>query len=565
MALWSNRARYQYPVSPGNKASILSVITEPSHRTVGDMLTIGFEADPGVVRAYVPSALTTDPTGLCYLRLFDACVYTDRNTSDLLSPERYEFTEAFFWIPCTYEGALYHYMLYSWVNRDWLAYSGRSTGVPHKLAKVQLMRLHSADPVFGSPAAGVRLSFSVENVGLVMRGWIDLRREVARGDPALPISMRQPAPKYLGHRYFWDVAEQRPLVTDLVSHWGDQRQPGPIWEGDACLCFFEAEGEDVLPFQPRRVVGAWWHTMSFHHKISAPEIIATVPTSESEPGRPSGASPPSSPRPAYPRTRTGSADLFNPLTQHERRVVSDNLTIWFDADSDVVRAYLPEPLQNDAGGRCCVRVRDACVFSDRNRTELISPERHEFASASLLIPCTYRGQAYEYEVFSFVNRDWMAYVGRMAGSPYKIATVALMRFHPADSVYDGPREGVRVSFVVETVGLAMRGYVDLQHAAVSPAGPPSVGGDCHIMRLGRRFGWDKVADRPMVDDLLAVATNERQIGPVWDGAASLTFYAAEGEDLVPFTPASMIGGQWHTSSTAGDVSQYESIHSFNDQ
>jgi hypothetical protein len=169
-------------------------------------------------------------------------------------------------------------------------------------------------------------------------------------------------------------------------------------------------------------------------------------------------------------------------------------------------------------------------------------------------------------VFAFVNRDWMAYAGRMAGRSYKLAKVALMRFHPADTVYDGPREGIRISFDVETVGLAMRGYIDLQRPLAAPGIPRIVDGDgSRPMLLGRRFNWDKVADRPLVDDLLGANISEQLVGAVWEGAPSLTFCAAEGDDLLPFTPASMIGGWWHASSLAGATTQYESVHSFNEQ
>jgi hypothetical protein len=273
--MWSNKARYQYPLTPGNKASLLDLVTEPTSRTAGDMLTIGFEADPAVVRAYVPEPMEIDPSGLCYLRVFDVCVFTERNQTELLTPERYEFAEAFFWVPCTYNGELYHHMTFSYGDRDWLCYGGRGTGMPHKLAKVQMTRFHPADPVYYGPHDGVRISFSVENVGLLMRGWLDFEREVSRDSDELPISISMQTPKYLGERFFWDSVEDRPMIHDLVAHWGDDRRFGPVWAGDASLTFYDAEGEELMPFQPRRIVGGWWHTMSFNHGTSTPEIIHT--------------------------------------------------------------------------------------------------------------------------------------------------------------------------------------------------------------------------------------------------------------------------------------------------
>ena len=46
--------------------------------------------------------------------------------------------------------------------------------------------------------------------------------------------------------------------------------------------------------------------------------------------------------------------------------------------------------------------------------------------------------------FSWVNRDWLAYLGRHGGMPHKIAKVQMTRFTPADPVYYAPHEGVRL-------------------------------------------------------------------------------------------------------------------------
>jgi acetoacetate decarboxylase len=273
MAMLSNRTGFQYPITPEGKANLLELCTEPSHRIAGDMLTIGFEADPAVVRAYVPEPLELDGSGLVYLRAFNAWVYTDRQTDEFVSPERVNFTEAFFWISCTHEGETYYFMPFSWVNRDWLAFLGRSAGQPHKIAKVLMTRFHPADPVYGSPRAGVRVCLSVECVGLVLRAHVDFERTYEREGGELPPAISHPQPKYLARRFFWDVVADRPLVDDIVAHRGDDRQFGEIWGGPAGLTFHDAENEEVLAFQPRRILGGWWHTMNFHHKQSIPEIL----------------------------------------------------------------------------------------------------------------------------------------------------------------------------------------------------------------------------------------------------------------------------------------------------
>ena len=125
MAILSNKLLSMYPRTPTGAASLMDLATEPSHRVAGDMLVVAFEADPDMVRRYVPEPLELDGSGLVFLKTFDGHFFSERNSTEFVSPERVSYTETFFWIPCNYRGERYHYMLYSWVTRDWLAHLGR--------------------------------------------------------------------------------------------------------------------------------------------------------------------------------------------------------------------------------------------------------------------------------------------------------------------------------------------------------------------------------------------------------------------------------------------------------
>ncbi len=79
-----------------------------------------------------------------------------------------QYIETFFGIPCDYEGERYHYMLYSWVNRDWLAYLGRAVGMLHKIAKVQMTWAGDADVIVHDAEAEEVLPFKPRRV---LGGW----------------------------------------------------------------------------------------------------------------------------------------------------------------------------------------------------------------------------------------------------------------------------------------------------------------------------------------------------------------------------------------------------------
>jgi hypothetical protein len=246
----------------------VDLATGPAQRISSNKLIIGWEADPDEVRKYVPEPLEIDPAGLCYLIAGDSWVYTDRNQTEFVSESRVHFAETYFWIPCDYEGERYHFVPYSWCDRDWLTYIGRSrSGMPHKMGKVELTRFHAMDPVYFGPHEGVRMTTGVETHGLVLRAYVDLRGQITAAD--LPFEIGDDnCPKWLCRRRVYDVVEDRPAFDDLVVHWGDNMKLGPIWSGDASLQFFDVENEDVLPFQPDRVVGGWYLSWHFNHSKS---------------------------------------------------------------------------------------------------------------------------------------------------------------------------------------------------------------------------------------------------------------------------------------------------------
>jgi Acetoacetate decarboxylase (ADC) len=251
--------RIAFPVTPSGKASLVDLWTESSHRVAGEAVWIGFETDPAVVREFVPEPLEVDDSGLVYLYAFDAVGYTDRSLTEFVSPERVTFAECMIWIPCTWKGERYIFAPFSWTNREFLAYFGRLLGMPQKLGKVQMSRFHPADPVFNEPHEGIRVAVSVENLGLVLRAYLDLKRQ----DDGMPLLTANGFLPEVAHRNFYDVVNGRSAIDDLIVHWSDGLTPGPIWAGDAWLRFYEAENEEVIRFQPSRVVGGWFSTLAF--------------------------------------------------------------------------------------------------------------------------------------------------------------------------------------------------------------------------------------------------------------------------------------------------------------
>ena len=263
---------FDFPVSPRGIAGLLELNNHPSHRYTGDQIVIEFEADPEIVREYAPEPLELDGSGTVFLWTGDQYMFTDRHTNEFVSPKRSRFAESFFWIPCSFGGRRFYFMPFCWVNADWLAFLGRGAGVPHKIAEVEVTRFHPSEPVFNGPREGVRVCATVQNYGLIHRSYIDLKREIPASEMPFQIGGEH-APRFLGHRYVYDVARNRPAINDLCAHWGDAMEAGVFWTGEADAEFFEAENEEVLPFKPVRVVAGYWFQLLWGHGTSQPEVI----------------------------------------------------------------------------------------------------------------------------------------------------------------------------------------------------------------------------------------------------------------------------------------------------
>ncbi len=242
---------------------------------------------------------------------------------------------------------------------------------------------------------------------------------------------------------------------------------------------------------------------------------------------------------AFPITPSGASSLLDVWTEPTHRVVGQSLWIAFECDPDVVREYVPEPLELDGSGLVYLYAFDALGYSDRSLTEFVSPARVSFAETMFWIPCTWQGARYTYTPFTWTNRDFLAYFGRLLGMPQKVGRIEMSRFHPAEPTFNEPHEGVRIALSVEKIGLVLRAYVDLQSRVDEM--PMLIDNHGFLPQIGRRHFYDVVKSRMTVDDLVVHFSGRVTPGPIWAGDAWLRFYEAENEEAIRFQPTKVVG------------------------
>ena len=564
MGPFASDSALPYPVTPDGKASLLRRITQPSRRTAGTMAIIAFDADPLSLLEFLPRPLEMDGDGRVLVAAYDAWIFGDDLEREFVSEDRVNYTEVRVMVPCVLGNRRYYYIPFAWVNRDWLAYDGRLAGVPHKLAKVQMTRFHGSDPLYWGLHDGIYVNVTVETLGLVLRAQIRIEEPSPADELPLEGSDWEGLTQ-VGYRYLHDICDDSPAFNDLVAHTLAFR-PGPVWTGEASLEFGDAENEEVGALQPRGLAGGWCFSASLGELAGPPEVIHQFDGHEAfshVTGEAGGhqAVPREHAMP-YPVTARGKATLASHFTDPSHRLAGNMIIVDFDADPDVVRRYVPEPLEVDGEGRVYLWTYDGWVFADRTGTEFVSESRANYAETFFMIPCTFEGELYHYMLYSWVTRDWLAYRGRRLGMPHKLADVEVTRFHPADAVYHGPGRGVRLCVAVEGSGLVLRTHVDLTSQA-DPSDLPFPMSNSYCPRfLGWRCYHDVVADRPGLNDLVRHWGDDLELGPVWSGPAELEFYDAENEEVLPFQPLRVRGGWFFTLAFRHTESKPEVIYRY---
>ena len=261
---------FAFPVTPSADASLMALTTHESHRYAGDHLIVGFEADPAVVREYVPEPLEVDDSGLVFLWSAHNYLYTSE-PGLVRQPLAQRVPGVVLLDPGLVRGrdVLLHALLVVQPRLAVAAGARERDAAQAGLGADDPLR-PTGHEVLG-PARGVRLNVLVENHGTVLRASCTLDRQISREELPFRVSDDY-CPRFVGRRHHYDSARREVVIDDLCAHWGTEMALGEISTGPAELRFGEAENEEVLPFQPRRVLGGWWFDLAWAHS-EPPTVI----------------------------------------------------------------------------------------------------------------------------------------------------------------------------------------------------------------------------------------------------------------------------------------------------
>jgi acetoacetate decarboxylase len=264
----------------------------------------------------------------------------------------------------------------------------------------------------------------------------------------------------------------------------------------------------------------------------------------------------------WPQSPRGIASLMDINTESTLVSTADNLIIGWETDPEVVREYVPEPLEVDGTGRMYLITCDRWGFSSRSAKEFVSAERANQTESFFCMPCTYKGEEYVWNPFSWGNRDWLAIAGRQIGLPHKWAKVQMTRFHPFHPTYKGPHKGARICVTVENVGLVLRATADLKRKATQKDMPWHWTNAFAPRFIGHRYVYDSCKGKPVLNDLVVHIADNCELSQIWYGDGWVKFYEAENEEVEQFQPKRMIGAWWYSIHYNHQITPPYVIHDY---
>ena len=257
--------------------------------------------------------------------------------------------------------------------------------------------------------------------------------------------------------------------------------------------------------------------------------------------------------------------------------VGDILAIDFAADPAAVAALLPpglEPDPQDPGG--CVAFFIAWQYASEGGDEYLDPARSQYNEVLLLVNGVYRGgdlaaggatpgaqqlagRRVQTCPYIYVDRDTSMARGWIQGWPKKFGEVHTTRAFPLLSKAGGPVEtGSRFGGTLAANGRRLaEAVVELERVSDDPVYlgmRPVVN-----MRYFPQLAGGGTA-RPPVWELVRSIMSGVQRTEVWEGPATLDFFAAPDNELDALRPVEVRGGyRYSMAMTIDDLEMLETV------
>ncbi len=260
--------RFSPPFSPEGKAALAPPL--PYH-VAHNVVQVLFRCDPEALRRFLPEPFRpAEQPDVAVAAVLDA-VFTWGAEDQRMPPEFHQCLEAFLIIPCRADGRSGKYFAAVYVDRDWIFAAAHYIGMPGKLARIQLTRLHPLHRSLNHPRPELRVDGIVERAGRrVMSLSVELKRRVT--PEQLPLTSTHH--DNFGFRQYPGV-EGSPGYRDVVLIETVDRTVGEVWEGEGRLHFGDSALDTLSPLGPLEVLAG--HAATYRYTLTGVKPLETPP------------------------------------------------------------------------------------------------------------------------------------------------------------------------------------------------------------------------------------------------------------------------------------------------
>jgi acetoacetate decarboxylase len=238
---------FNYPLTPKGQSTLNP--TPPWYYS-SDFLNIEFWADPGAVRAVLPTGLDPDVSAEGHAHaLFYDWQFSGPN-EEFLDPARYQYREFFLLVDALFEGRPISYCPYIFVDNDSALARGWTQGYPKRLGSVHQTRYYAATGKAGPAlASGSKFAGSISASGQrLAEGVVTLREPV--NDPS--VLQQRPVVNLLHWPRLAAGMHETPAIHELVENVPHDVKIEQAWIGDGALVLPVCRGEELSDLAPVR-------------------------------------------------------------------------------------------------------------------------------------------------------------------------------------------------------------------------------------------------------------------------------------------------------------------------
>jgi acetoacetate decarboxylase len=246
------------PFTPNGMGSIVHPL--PWH-FAGDLLLIHFRSDPEALAQYLPAPLTPyDDSGEAFIWSPKLTCHPVGMDPAEMDPAQTGYNVAVIGIPAMFEGRPTMFSAFQWCDRDWLIVLSWFIGATSKGGEFQETFRHPLIGRIGSPLddrLGTTIRRTVSRFGNRV---VDMSYTPERETTMDALSFYTSLLPLTGMRHMPDITLPRtgkPAVHDLVQQIMRDTSFGTPSAGSATLSFGGGPNEELLPIQPRQVLGGY--------------------------------------------------------------------------------------------------------------------------------------------------------------------------------------------------------------------------------------------------------------------------------------------------------------------